>query len=321
MGWSPRLRERPRARLAVASLAHALWFASLTASAQDPSEPSTPAALVAPSAAAADPAPVVTPPQAPPINPDQRLRRGKSQFDYGDCTQTIDLLAPLAVPGSLADPKDQVSVHWMLGVCYALVQKPTEAAREFSSLLVLDPDYAIDAMLTPPAAVEVFERQRAQMNAQLEEIRSAREQAKRTRRDAERGVLVERELVVREVPLAAVFLPFGLAQVANGETGWAILFGATQGAFLATNVSAYWVNFGYKAGGIPTAEERTAHTIAYFTHIAALGAFGLAYGGGVAQAWWSREDHVVVDRKQTKRALTPEEVKRLKDVPPPPRTP
>jgi putative PIG3 family NAD(P)H quinone oxidoreductase len=31
---------------------------------------------------------------------------------------------------------------------------------------------------------------------------------------------------------------------------------------------------------VATPEERTAHTIAYFTHIGALGAFALAYGGG-----------------------------------------
>lgn len=254
------------------------------------------------------------------LSPELRLRRGRGAFDAGDCSGTAAVLAPLAVPGSLADPKDQIAVHWMLGVCFALLERPTEAAREFSSLLVLNPDYAIDGLLTPPAAVEVFERQRTQMNAQLDEIRRAREEARRARRDVERGVLVERRLTVREVPLPAVFLPFGFSQAANGQTGWAVLFGVTQGALLATNVTAYWVNIGFKARtagtdeSLPTGDELLGHRIAWFTHAGALGGFVLAYAAGVAQAWWAREDNVVVDREQTRRALTPDEVKKLRDI-------
>jgi hypothetical protein len=264
--------------------------------------------------------PDLAPADEPALTPAQRLLLGKAAFDGGDCVGTSTALAPLAVPGSLADARDQQSVHWMLGVCFALAQRTTEAAREFSSLLVLDPDYAIDPLLTPPVAVELFERQRSQMKAQLEEIRRARDEAKRVQSDATRGVLVERQVTVREVPLAAVFLPLGLAQVANADLGWAILFGATQGVFLATNITAYWINIGFKAidpetgASLPTGEEWVGHQIAWYVHVGALGAFVLAYGLSVAQAWWAREEQEVVDRQQVKRQLTPEELRRLRDV-------
>jgi hypothetical protein len=247
--------------------------------------------------------------------PDQVYRRGKAQFEFGDCAKTIDTLAPLAVPGSLGDERLQLDVHRMLGVCYALTNRQLESAREFSSLLSIDPDATLDPFLTPPVAVEVFERQKATMKAQLEEIRRARERAKDGTLD-EGGLLVERRQVVKETPLAAAFLPFGLAQAANGETAKAVVIGTIQGVTLATNITGYWISM-----ADPKVVGLTTHQVAWYTHIIAAMGFALSYGYGVTDALISREDQKVIEDNRTKRPLTPEELKKLEDVPAPPGAP
>ena len=43
--------------------------------------------------------------------------------------------------------------------------------------------------------------------------------------------------------------------------------------------------------------------------------FFAAYSYGAGEALWNREGHVVVETKEQKRALTPEEIQALKKVP------
>src|SRR4051812_3915064 len=104
------------------------------------------ASVASPRASAEDPpaaaAPTTTP--TPTASPEEQYRRGKNLFEYGDFPGTIDALASLAVPGRLQDAKEQLDVHRMLGVCYATTGKQLESAREFSSLLSIDPDFALD---------------------------------------------------------------------------------------------------------------------------------------------------------------------------------
>jgi hypothetical protein len=262
--------------------------------------------------------------QTPPAGPsdpgneltaEQRLERARSLFEYGDCAGVVDVTSPLAVPGKLGDERKQLEVHRMRGVCLVLIGRELEAAREFSSLLSIDPDAALDPFLTPPTAIEVFERQRTATHEQLEEIRAARERARLSGLDADGGVLLERTTTVRDVPLATALLPFGVAQAANGETAKAIAFGSVQGSLLAVNVGAYWWNLALKNERLKNREELTAHRVLWFAHWTAALGLALAYGAGVADALWNREDQVVIDERQSRRPLTPGEVKKLRDVP------
>ncbi len=267
------------------------------------------------------PAPTpTTPPATLPVEEHnaQRFVRGKNLFDYGDCPGAIAVLQPLAVPGNLGDERDQLEVHRVLGICHALAGQDQQSAREFSSLLAINPDYALDTFVTPPAAVVVFSAQKALMKVQLDEIRRAKSDAKSAGLDFDNGVLVEREQTVRELPLAAVFLPFGFAQAANGETVKGIVFGGVQATLLAVNVGAYWGLEVMKFRRIQTGAELTAQTVLWSVHLGALMGFALGYGTGVADAMWNREDRIVVDKKQSRRALTPEEVSKLRAIAPTP---
>jgi hypothetical protein len=271
-------------------------------------------------APAAPAAPAVDAAPAPEETPAQRYRRGRAQFDYGDCAGASTTLSDLAVPGRLQDESQQIEVHRMLGVCAALAGKELEAAREFSSLLAIDPDYLLDTFLTPPPVVEIFDRQKRAMRVQLDEIRRAKEREREAYGDAEGGVLVERVITVEEKPFIAAFLPLGLAQLVNDEPTKALIFGSVQGTLLAVNIAGFWTSVGIKSTTVDTDEKLLAQNIAWFVHVGALSLFALTYGYGVADAMWNREDQRVKSQKQTRRPLTEDEIKKLREVPraPPP---
>ena len=272
----------------------------------------------------APPPPAEPPPTTPAAEPtaEQTFKRGKNSFEYGDCAAALDVLAPLAVPGKLQDEHAQLDVHRMLGVCYALADKPLDAASAFQSLLSIDPDYEMDKFLNPPAAIEVFEQQKSAMRSLLEELRRAREKAKAGTIDMSGGVLVERNTVVKELPLAVSFMPFGLAQAANGETAKAVVVGVVQGVTLATCVTTFYWSMALASleGSRGTPEEKAGQRAVYYsvvgTQIIAGMGFGLAYAYGTGDALWNREDRVVVQKTESKRALTPDEIKALSKVPP-----
>jgi hypothetical protein len=274
-----------------------------------------------PPAAAPGPAPGPTPPEPttpaadPPPSPEQRFQRGKRTFEYRDCPATIALLADLAVPGLLADEAQQVEVHRMLGICYALGDQRRDASREFSSLLSLDPDHQLDPFEVPPPVMELFETQKQMMKSRLDELRRARERQKDDLVDG--GVLVERVTTVKTTPLPAAFLPFGLSQWANGEATKGAIFASVQGAALLVNVVGYWgsviVQTQGRADGYAQ-EEADLENIFYFAHLGALGTFFVAYGAGVADALWNREEQAVTASKATKRPLTPKELSNLRRI-------
>lgn len=272
----------------------------------------------------------VPPPPSPTtpeeLTPDVRYRRGKTQFDGGDCNATVDLLAPLAVPGKLKEPKAQLDVHMMLATCYVDAKKDTEASRELSSVLAIEPDYSPDPFLVPPSVIELFEQQKAAMREELEVIRRAREAAKAAAADLQGGVVVERTTIIRDVPVAVAFMPLGLAQSANGENVKGLIFGSIQGALLVANASMYWaqiVTLGGRDPAIALADPETKATYQAlgYGHLGSLVLFGVAYGVGVADALWNREDGAVVDRKQSRRPLTAAELKELKKIAPSPTAP
>ena len=56
-------------------------------------------------------------------------------------------------------------------------------------------------------------------------------------------------------------------------------------------------------------------------HLAGSLVFALAYGLGVADALWNYEDRAVVERRQTRRPLTPAEIKTVRKIAPAPPEP
>ncbi len=249
---------------------------------------------------------------------DQKFKRGKGYFEYRDCPGTIAAVSELAVPGQLSDEKDQLEVHRMLGICHALVDSPDhkrEAAREFSSLLSIDPDFQLDPFEVPPHVVEVFETQKTAMKARLDEIRRARANEDNF---ADGGVLVERTTEVRVTPFSNVFLPFGLAQLSNGDLVKAGIFGGVQGVALAVDLVGFVgvtvLQAQTDGGFVVTPEQKAAFDVFWGAQAVGVAVLGIAYIGGVSDAWYNREEQAVLAEKQTKRPLTSSELKKLKRI-------
>lgn len=220
------------------------------------------------------------------------------------------------MPGLLADELQQLEVHRMLGICYALDDQRREASREFSSLLSLDPDHQLDPFEVPPPVLDLFEQQKTAMKARLDELRRARERA-RDENPEEGAILVERVTTVRETPLGVAFLPFGIAQGINGETAKAATFGLVQGVGLLANVVGYWgsivtVSEGSKDGY--TQAEADLENVFWYGHLVGAGVFLVGYGVGVADALWNLEAEAVTASKATRRPLTPAELRKLRRI-------
>ncbi|MEW5853479.1 MAG: tetratricopeptide repeat protein [Myxococcota bacterium] len=160
--------------------------------------------------------------------PSPEFRRAQSLFEYGDYVQAIPLLEELVLPGRLTDEKEVAAAHRMLGVSYYQVGRRQEAAREFKSLLYLNPDATMDPFLTPPEVVEFFESVKRDMGDRLTELRElrAKEKAAREREAAARKAPPVEEtparqrVVVRKVrviPPPILWLPLGIPQFLMGH--------------------------------------------------------------------------------------------------------
>lgn len=150
------------------------------------------------------------------------FKRARNLFEYGDYRAAIPLLEAMVLPGKLENEDDAAAAHRMLAVAYFQTGKKAEAAREFKSLLYLNPDAVLDPFLTPPDVVEYFDSVKADMADRLPQLREMREQEKkqreRTKEEAEARAkpapAVAQVLVrkVRVVPLLAFFVPGGVPQ-------------------------------------------------------------------------------------------------------------
>lgn len=249
-------------------------------------------------------------------SPSERYRRGVASFDYGDCIAAVAALEPVAVPGTLGDEKQLVDAYRILGVCYFQAGRTNDAVRSLEALLYIDPAYQLDPFRTPPPVSELFEDRKAVIKRKLEQIE---EEKRRQEPEAKAAtIVIERERVIRETPLATVFLPFGASQYINDEGGKALIIGGIQGLTLAANLAASIAALSIdasdrKIGSAPLkdAAQSQAFTIAWAASVVALGGFLASYVYGVADAWWNRAAEEEVSSTERHHSVDGEDAKKL----------
>jgi hypothetical protein len=237
--------------------------------------------LLTSSSAAAQVAPAATKPTT--TDASAMLQRGRDHYAQRDCTQAKTELEPLAVPGFLADERDQLEVHRMLGICYGANGDERAATREFASMLAIDPDAALDPFEVPPGVVALFERQQQAMKLQLDEVRKLRAPATTTLP----SVVIERTETVEDLPWPTNFLPLGIPQFLRGQVVWGSVLGVSQGLMLATNITTYWASLAVQRGrddGVSQL-ELTLDNAFWWPHVGSLVLFAAAYGVGVVEAF------------------------------------
>lgn len=286
-------------------------MASATHAQDAPAPPPTDA-----SAPTAPASPVDAAPEAP-LTDAERFRRGRNHFEFGDCTKVIETLEPLSVPGRLTDDERLIDTHWMLGVCYFQQDRKKLAAKELTRLLFIDSDYVLDPFLTPPPVVELFSDLRVEVKRKEEEIKANEKVS-----EPKPSLIIEREVVEQEVPLYAILIPFGGAQLMNGEPIKASVLGGLQLATVAVNLGAFATvqTIGVVNGGTTFSSDGTGENpplmnafigASVVAGVALIG-FGLTYGYSVADAWWNWVPRREISRTEERREATKDDQKRLR---------
>lgn len=258
---------------------------------------------------------------APQVNveesgPAERYRRGVASFDYGDCVSAITELEPVAVPGVLDDDKQLVDAYRILGVCYFQTGQRRAAESMLDALLYIEPNHELDPFRTPPPVSELFEERKALLQQKLEDI-----EAEQQRQKAEQptgAVIIERERVVRQLPLPTLFLPFGLPQALNGDGQKAVVVGILQAgllsAHLGSSLAALVIDLG--DGQLGSASrydvlQQQSYSLAWIGSVLGLVGFVSAYAYGVIDGWWYHQETTELSSTETERRAEGEEARKL----------
>jgi hypothetical protein len=249
-------------------------------------------------------------------DPDHVLQEAQRAYARGDYRVTIRLLTGLLYPTIKLSAESQVlTAYKLLGISFVFEKDRSAASKQFLAILSLRPDFQLDSLVDPEAAVELFESVKRQNEEKLrrirdriEEERRRREEARRTKpppADPRREAVVELTRQRRSVWVN--FLPFGAGQFQNGHRGKAYTLLALQAAFGAVSVSsAIWhrVEFsGPLTKGSPEAD--LAERVAVTQVVSGALFFGaLAYGIIDALIYYERET-VFEKRYQRRISLEP----------------
>lgn len=181
---------------------------------------------------------VVGPPAAAqdaPDDPRAAVRYARNAFEYRDFDKVVEVLWPWLHPPRIVDTALAVRARELLGISLFILGREAEAREEFSSMLLLDPDHALDPFLVPPDVIQAFE-----------DVKQAMEPTLRSLRDKEpvappepEPMRVRREIL--EVPHpAVVMLPLGAPQFVLDQPTWGGFWLGAQLAGLGLNVASYW---------------------------------------------------------------------------------
>ncbi|MGC4069887.1 MAG: hypothetical protein QM784_35565 [Polyangiaceae bacterium] len=190
------------------------------------------------------------------------MRRAISLYDSGQyelCVDTFQQLLDPEEPTRLRSPSKIETARVYYGVCLIGVGRTLEAEAVFRQAILENPQMKTpDSLLFPEAVVELFLRVRESMLDEIRkaeqkrlkdaEIRAARE-AELRRREAARVAtlmkLAETESVVEPRSRYLAFVPFGVGQFHNRNTGLGWFFLGSETAATAVLVSSLYMSAWY----------------------------------------------------------------------------
>jgi hypothetical protein len=167
-------------------------------------------------------------------SPRDDLDQARLAYRGGQYMKALPLFNMLVYPQArLADQDEQVEVYVALGVCRYLTGDPGGARREFVSALNIDSNTKIDPLIvTDPSVLQAFNETKREIQ------RKAEAQAAEKRR-AELRALRASYVGFEQHQFYLSFLPFGVGQFQNGDTGKGIAFAASEAVTLITS-AAIW---------------------------------------------------------------------------------
>lgn len=246
-------------------------------------------------------------------SPDEALQEAQRAYARGDYRSAIRLLTPLLYPTIKLSAESKVlTAYKLLGISYVFEKDRPAASKQFLAILSLRPDFQLDTLVDPEAAVELFESVKRLNEEKLRQIRARIEEETRRREEARRRAAARAgrrdETVVERTrqrrSFWVNFLPLGAGQFQNGHRGKGYALLATQLACGAVSVgSAIWHRTEFSGPltrGSPEAER--AERVAVTQVVSGALFFGaLAYGIIDALVYYERE---TVSEKRYQRRIT-----------------
>lgn len=167
------------------------------------------------------------------------MKRARDRFEFGAYPEAAAILRQMLARGPDLTDAEAVDAHRMLGIAEFQLGDRTGARSSFVNLLSVEPDYALDPFLVPPAVVEFFDAVKKEHEPALAPLRERRRELKEKQRlaeEARRRLLAEEQ--IRTGPPGKVirleeryylynWMPLGAGQFQNGDRakGTAILAG------------------------------------------------------------------------------------------------
>jgi tetratricopeptide (TPR) repeat protein len=217
-----------------------------------------------------------------PVGVEDALRRAKNEYAYGNYEAAVDQLTGLLYPMRLSTDEQVIEARKYLALSYYLLDRLDQVGEEFAKLLHLDPDYQLDPYTVAPPVIEMFESIRRQLKPELDAIRQLKSDRK-LEQPLQPGVQREIERVIIEKSELALYLPFGLGQFQNGDTGLGIAFAVSEALLLALNIGC-WLYAVEGVGNNYPEEDRLLVQALTVTQYASLALFGLTWTLGVFHA-------------------------------------
>jgi hypothetical protein len=227
---------------------------------------------------------------APPVPILEQLQRAKNEYAYGNYDLASQKLQSLLYPMRLESDAQVIEARHYLGIVHFLLDEKDAAKLEFLKLLYLSPAYQLDPFSVAPPIIELFESVRSAHASELEAIRiNQREleaQQKLGIKQANHKEIephTEFRVANHEV---VTFLPFGIGQFHNGDTGIGLILAVAQLSLLSLNIGSYLWLHGQRVdgqAGYPSTAKASVDA-ATWTMIGSAVTLGLVWSFGVLHA-------------------------------------
>ncbi len=237
------------------------------------------------------------------------LKLARINFDYGRYQTAIEIIESLFSKKLLSKNSALLEAWRMHGLSNFYLGRNPQARSSFLKLLCMDPDYELDPLVIPPAAIMDFDDVREKNAKLLEPIRQRKrnieqekilaEKRKKDLLDAEERNKKENETMVfiqrvEKHHYLTDFLPFGAPQMEQNRMREGVLLGVGQGIALATTLVTYertksfiGADYTIPSDKLSAAKKwRAANWIAFAVT-------GALYVIGVVDAIWHHQDETV----------------------------
>ncbi len=246
--------------------------------------------------------------------PKEVLKDASRSYVRGRYKRVINSVRPLLYPTiKLSDQEQVLRAHRLLALSYMFLKDKVQAEKHFLAILSLRPQYELDPVVDPVAAVELFDevkrRNAARIKAILDRERKEQErkrlEALRRKKEQERKRLEalmarpKNERVIEKRHYWINWVPFGAGQFQNGhrKKGYTVL--GLQAGLGAISLGLHMaLRFGAlenpDTGKIPEKNWKAAQALQYTQIATGAACIGLMIYGVVDALVYYEPDRVTV---------------------------